>query len=344
MHHCSFSKVVMPGKTKVREEINMKARNYRQLFSMIFCFVFLLSLPAIAADFPSKPITFSIDGSPGGGSDTWSRLFFSIAEKHMGVSFVGINKPGGSSAVAFAYTLQQPHDGYTLCTVTPNYIITPLRQKLGFNYKDFTPVALILNEKKVIFVQPGTYETLQDVIAEAKAKPGTQTWGTYGTGTDEHIIMHLLEEEEGLQLQQVAYGGSGEVVTAVLGGHIKVGVAKPSLVLGQIEAGMLKALAVDGHDRATSLPDVPTLGEMGYDIDIPTWRGLVVPKGTPRERVEYLAAKFEEVTKLPEFQEKLIKTLKYDVMFMKGEELDQFLDKENEKLKAILEEMGIETH
>lgn len=295
-------------------------------------------------DYPTKNITFAIDGSAGGGSDTWSRLFFSIADKYVEPSFVGVNKPGGSSAVAFAYTLKQKADGYTLCTVTPNFIVTPLRQELGFDYKDFEPVCTVLKEGKVIFTQPGKYETLQEAIAYAKENPGKQSWATYGTGTDEHIILHMISNEENLDVEQVAFGGSGEVVTAVVGGHVDIGIAKPSLALGQIKAGKLKPLAVDGYDRTGSLPDVPTLGEMGYDISIPTWRGLVVPKGTPQERIDILLEVFEKVVDDPDFQTKLIDKLKYDVFFMKGKELEDFMLQEHEKFETVLSEMGFETY
>jgi tripartite-type tricarboxylate transporter receptor subunit TctC len=294
-----------------------------------------------AADYPTeKPVTFIIDGSPGGGSDIWSRTFLRIAEKHLNAKFVAENHPGGASAVAFSQTLKQKADGYTIGTVTPQFIVTPLTQPLGFDRRAFEPIATILNEKKVIFVKPGTYKTLNDIIQDARARPGKQKWAMYGTGSDEHIVMNRINKQAKVVTEQVPYGGSGEVAVAVLGGHVHVGIAKPSVVINQIQQGLLVPIAVDGSKRNAYLKDVPCLGELGYDIEIPTWRGFVAKKGTPRDRITYLANGFKKVLDDQEFKD-FIGRLKYEVFYLTGEDLNKFLDKEEEKFKVILSEMKL---
>jgi tripartite-type tricarboxylate transporter receptor subunit TctC len=318
----------------------------RRIFKPICISVMVVLLALVwfssswAADYPTKPITFIIDGSPGGGSDIWSRSFFRIAEKHLNAKFVAENHPGGASAVAFAQVLKQKADGYTIGTVTPNFIATPLTQKLGFNHRSFEPVAMILNENKVIFVKPGAYKSLNDILEDARGKPGKQKWAMYGTGSDEHIIMTLINRQAKVVTEQVPYRGSGEVAVAVLGGHVHVGIAKPSVVINQIEQGLLTPIAVDGHKRNTYLKEVPCLGELGYDIDIPTWRGLVAKKGTPRDYITYLANGFKKVLDDPEFKE-FVGRLKYEVFFMTGEDFEKFLDEEEDKFKTILVEMKL---
>lgn len=294
-----------------------------------------------AAEYPTeKPITFIIDGSPGGGSDIWSRTFLRIAEKHVNAKFVAENHPGGASAVAFAQTLKQRADGYTIGTVTPQFIVTPLTQPLGFDRRAFDPIATILNENKVIYVKPGTYKTLSDIIEDARSKPGKQKWAMYGTGSDEHIIMNRINRQAKIVTEQVPYGGSGEVTVAVLGGHVHVGIAKPSVVINQIQQGLLIPIAVDGHKRNAYLKDVPCLGELGYDIDIPTWRGFVARKGTPPDRIAYLAKGFKKVLDDQEFKD-FIGRLKYEVFYLTGEDLNKFLEKEENKFKTILSEMKL---
>lgn len=294
-----------------------------------------------AAAYPTeKPITFIIDGSPGGGSDIWSRTFFRIGEKHLNAKFVAENHPGGASAVAFAQILKQKADGYTIGTVTPQFIITPLTQPLGFDRRAFEPIATILNEKKLIFVKPGTYKSLDDIIQDARSRPGKQKWAMYGTGGDEHIIMALINKQAKVVTEQVPYGGSGEVMIAVLGGHVHVGIAKPSVVMSQVQQGLLVPIAVDGFKRNTYLKDVPCLGELGYDIEIPTWRGLVAKKGTPPDRIAYLANGFKKVIDDPEFRE-FVARLKYEVLYLTGEDFNKFLDKEEAKIKNVLTEMKL---
>ena len=308
---------------------------------MVMSLVLVWAFPSWAADYPTeKPITFIIDGSPGGGSDIWSRAFLKIAEKHLNAKFVAENHPGGASAVAFTQTLKQKADGYTIGTVTPQFIVTPLTQPLGFDRRAFDPIATILNENKVIFVKPGTYKSMKELIEDARAKPGKQKWAMYGTGSDEHVIMKLINKHAKVVTEQVPYGGSGEVSIAVLGGHVHVGIAKPSVVINQIQQGLLVPLAVDGSKRNSFLKDVPCLGELGYDIEIPTWRGFVAKKGTPRDRINYLANGFKKVLDDPEFKS-FLERFKYEVLFLTGEDLNKFLDKEEERFKVILSEMKL---
>ena len=157
---------------------------------------------------------------------------------------------------------------------------------------------------------------------------------------DEHIVMALINKQAKVVTEQVPYGGSGEVTVAVLGGHVHVGIAKPSVVMSQVQQGLLVPIAVDGSKRNAYLKDVPCLGELGYDIDIPTWRGFVAKKGTPRDRITYLASGFKKVLDDQEFKD-FIGRLKYEVFYLTGEDLNKFLDKEEEKFKVILSEMKL---
>jgi tripartite-type tricarboxylate transporter receptor subunit TctC len=126
----------------------------------------------------------------------------------------------------------------------------------------------------------------------------------------------------------------------VLGGHAHVGVAKPSVVMSQIQQGLLIPIAVDGSKRDDYLKDVPCLGELGYDIEIPTWRGLVMKKGTPPDRIAHLNTGFRKVLEDKEFKE-FVGRLKYQVAYMDSDEFGRFLEKEETKLKALLAEMNL---
>ena len=320
--------------------------NVNKKLILVVCFLFIaVSTMATLgfAEYPEKPITFAIDGSPGGGSDIWSRAFLQVAGKYAGVSFVGLNKPGGSSAVAMAYTLKKKADGYTICTVTPNFIVTPLRKDLGFNYKNFVPIATCLVEGKVIFTQTGKYNSLKEAIEWARENPGKQKWAIYGTGTDEHIIMYLITKQAGVNAVHVPHGGSGEAVLSVVQGVSEVGIAKPSIIMGHLEAGTIIPLATSTEERLIFLPEVPTLKELGYDIVIPTWRGLVAPAGTPPERVEFLAEVCRKTLEDPEF-EKIQQHLKYNKFFKTGKELNELFNSQYTFFKEILEELGFETY
>ena len=243
------------------------------------------------AGYPEKPVEIVAWASPGGGSDLMCRTFAKALES---VGFPQplyvVNKPGGSGAVGMTYVQGKPADGYTILGVTNNLIFTPLTTP-GFQYtfRDFEPIIMFGYDPKYIVVASNSrFQTIEDLITFAKAHPGEVKIGTFGPGSDDHVVGMMLAKAAEVEFNFIPFDSGGEILAALLGGHIDAQVAELSEVKGQLDAGAVRILAVATADRVKALPDVPTLKEKGWDVVLPKFRGFIVKKGTPADIVQIL--------------------------------------------------------
>ncbi|MCS7239886.1 MAG: tripartite tricarboxylate transporter substrate binding protein [Candidatus Bipolaricaulota bacterium] len=243
------------------------------------------------AGYPEKPVEIVAWASPGGGSDVMCRTFAKALET---VGFPQplyvVNKPGGSGAVGMTYVQGKPADGYTILGVTNNLIFTPLTTP-GFQYsfRDFEPILMFGYDPKYIVVASNSrYQTIEDLVNFAKAHPGEVKVGTFGPGSDDHVVGMQLAQVAGVEFNFIPFDSGGEILASLLGGHIDAQVAELSEVKGQLDAGAVRILAVATAERVRTLPDVPTLKEKGWDVALPKFRGFMVKKGTPAEVVQIL--------------------------------------------------------
>lgn len=243
------------------------------------------------AGYPEKPVEIVAWASPGGGSDVMCRTFAKALES---VGFPQplyvVNKPGGAGAVGMTYVQGKPADGYTILGVTNNLIFTPLTTP-GFQYsfRDFEPIVMFGYDPKYIVVAANSrFQTIEDLVNYAKAHPGEVKVGTFGPGSDDHVVGMLLAQVAGVEFNFIPFDSGGEILAALLGGHIDAQVAELSEVKGQLDAGAVRILAVATAERVKTLPDVPTLKEKGWDVVLPKFRGFMVKKGTPAEIVQII--------------------------------------------------------
>jgi tripartite-type tricarboxylate transporter receptor subunit TctC len=245
------------------------------------------------AAFPSRPIHVVVGFTPGAAADVVARVFGQAAGEILGQQLVVDNKPGAGSSIAAEYVAHAPKDGYTLFLATlsiiTNQIINP-NAALDLA-KDFEPVALIQNAPIFLIVNPkSNIDSVKELIALCKAKP-EQALDSNVIGSMPHFASELFAQAAGIKLTQVPYQGSPQAVEDVVAGRTLMTFSPASTVVGLIAAGKLKALATTTSERASVLPDVPTMVESGLPgVQTGLWFGLLAPVGTPRLIVDKLAA------------------------------------------------------
>src|SRR5437879_7867863 len=245
--------------------------------------------------FPAKPVHILVPYAAGGGVDILARTLGDVVSRQWGQTVVVENRPGAGGVVASQALVASPPDGYTLIVVASGHATNPfLYPKISYDtFKDFTPISLLASSPNILRVRADSaFKTLGDVIAQAKAKPGSQSFAHAGTGTTTHLAGELLKSLARVDIEAIPYKGGAPAINDLLGGQIPLSFNNGPESVGQIEAGTVRALAVTTAARAPFLPDVPSIGETvpGYDTEV--WWGLLGPGGMPADLVAKLASDF----------------------------------------------------
>ncbi|WP_457090426.1 Bug family tripartite tricarboxylate transporter substrate binding protein [Microvirga sp. P5_D2] len=290
-----------------------------------------------AAPYPERDFTFVVQGSAGGGSDIVARTIANIIEKKnlVPTKIMIENRPGGGGAVGYNFVAQRKANPYFLGTIGGSFFTTPLLGQSPVTYKDFTPIAAIAADPYVMAVKADSGLDTFDAI---KAKKTIRV-GTTGVVTDPGLLAGMLEKPLGITARTIPFGGDGEVLSAVLGGHIDVQFGNPSEVLSQVKAGKLKALAVTSGTRLEQLPDVPTFKELGFDIELTQLRGIVMPKDIPDEAVKFWEGVMKQVAESPEWKAEYVDRNNAVPVFLDskafGEAMPKYSDMYSEYMKKI---------
>jgi len=259
--------------------------------------------------YPSKPIKFVVPFAAGGGGDVVARMLAQRLSERLNVSIVVENKVGAGGNIATQYVAKSPPDGYTLLLTSNGHTLNPLIYSApGYEPKDFAPVMEITEGPVVIVTQPNSpYKTLKDVVDAARAKPGALSYAHGGLGLPPHIAMEMFKQAANIEIANIAYKGAGPAVTDTLGGHVPLAILSLAGATPHIEAGRLRALASSGAARWPTLPNVPTIAELGYsDVVYLNWQGIFAPAGTPPEIVARLQKEVSAVLAESEVKEFLI--------------------------------------
>jgi tripartite-type tricarboxylate transporter receptor subunit TctC len=249
-----------------------------------------------AAAYPERPISIVCGWGSGSMMDNLIRVLSRAAEKELGQPIVNENKPGASGVIAKAYVCKSKPDGYTLgTTVTATYIIQPQIGKTPYDpFKDVVDIMTFSEYNDGVAVKADApWNSIEDVVAYAKANPGKFTYAHPGVGMMPHIVMEHFAMKEGIKWQGVPFKSGSEVNNAVLGGHTMAGVAGSSDLIPQVQAGKMKVLVIISGNRWSALPKVPTIVEKGHDFYVLSYVGIYGPKGLP----EPIRAKLEQVFK-----------------------------------------------
>jgi tripartite-type tricarboxylate transporter receptor subunit TctC len=246
-----------------------------------------------ALAYPDKPIRLIVPFPPGGGTDALARQVASEMGKMNGWNFVIENRPGAGGNMGVDQAAKAAPDGYTLVIgQTSNLAINPtLYSKLPYDpERDLTPIGLVAEAPLVLVVATKSpYQTLADVVAASKSKPGSIDVATSGNGTVAHLATEMFQKAAGIQLTHIPYKGAAQGATDLIGGQIDMYMSSVPTLIGHIRSGAMRALAVTSLKRTEDLPDVPTFAESGFkDFDAVTWFGLAGPAGLPADVVHAL--------------------------------------------------------
>lgn len=315
-----------------------------KLVSMLVAATLALAAGYAAAQgtYPNKPIRLLVPFTPGGGTDILARIVAQKISESLGQQVIVDNKPGGNTLLATQELVRSAPDGYTLLMQTNNLAANPTlyKGKIQFDtLKDLAPVALVAGNPHVLVVNPSVpVNNLREYIALAKAKPGTISFATAGSGTVNHLTGELLKIQAGIDILHIPYKGSGSVMPDLLGGQVSSLFAAMPTVTGFIREKKLRAIAVTTPNRFRGLPDVPTIAESGYPgYDFSSWFGILAPAGTPKPVIDRLNAEIVKALKDPNVQARLTD---YEIYGSTPEEFGAFIKKEIEKTSKIIEASG----
>src|SRR5438093_6391329 len=233
----------------------------------------LAAIPALAQEWPAKPLRFIVPYPPGGGTDVVARIVQNRLSEALGQTIVIENRGGAGGAVGTEAAAKALPDGYTFLFTLSSHTINPLLYKLSFDIeRDFSPVSLIVSVPQLIAAYPGAHiESMQDVVAMAKLQPGKLAFASVGNGTPSHIAGELLKLRTGIDIVHVPYKGGGPAVVDTLAGHVPMLFLTAAVVIEQARAGKLRPLAVTTRKRSPGAPEIPTVAEApglpDYEVD-----------------------------------------------------------------------------
>ncbi len=297
-----------------------------------------------AQAYPAKPVTLVVPNPPGGFVDASARLLSEPLARVLGQSVVVDNKGGGSGNVAYGLVARANPDGYTLLTSYSAYHVgnPALSPKLPWAQKDLAPVALVTVATNVIAVHPSVpANTLSEFIAYLKANPGKLSYASQGNGSLSHIGTEMFKGQTRTSMVHIPYRGSGPAVQDVLAGQVQVFITTPPSVMGHIQAGKLKGLAVAGKARHPGIPSVPTTDEAGLKgFELEPWVGIFAPAGTPPEVVAKLSSGIKQAMEQAETKTRA-SAAGIEIRYLPPEALDALVKRETAFWAKTIREAGI---
>lgn len=279
----------------------------------------LLAAAALAApvaaeaqpeSYPDKPIRFIVPYPPGGGTDVIARIVQERFHALLGQPILIDNRGGAAGSIGTEVAAKSPPDGYTVLFTLSSHTINPsIYPKLPFDTaRDFKPVGMVASLPQILVA--GTQfpaNTVAELVALAKAKPGTISFGSVGNGSPGHLAGELLKLRTGIQMTHVPYRGGGPALTDVIGGQVPLLWVSIPAAAQFVKSGKLKALAVSTKKRSAAFPDVPTMQEAGVpDFEVDSWYAMFVPAKTPRPVIDKLNRVVNVVVQEPDIRERLL--------------------------------------
>ena len=270
----------------------------------------LLSTANAADNYPARPIRWIVAVPPGSTNDLISRIVGQKLGDAWGQQVITDNRPGGAFVIASDIIAKAAPDGYTVGTLLTPHIVNPFVMKnLPYDtLRDFTPVTNMVMVPGVLTINPGVpANTLKELIAYAKAKPGVLNYGTPGQLTSGHLSMEMLKLMAGINITFIPYKGGAPAIADLIAGQIQLLISGPPGVLPHIKSGRLRAIASTAAKRSPGLPDTPTFAEAGLPgYDTYEWYGVFAPAKIPKERLAKLSKEIARILRLPDVSEKLI--------------------------------------
>ncbi len=298
---------------------------------------------SFALDFPNRTVRIVVPYPPGGSADTQARILADALQKQWGRPVIIENKPGAGTTIGAAYAAAANPDGYTLYMAPGSFTITPhLHKSLSYDpVTSFAPVSLVSTSFFLMLVahQSGINSVLE-LIALAKSKPGRLTFASQGIGGGPHLSGELFKSNAGIAVVHVPFTGAPASFNAVIGGHVDYVIGDVTAV-PLVKGGQLRALAVTSPQRSPFLPEVPTFGEAGVNgVEITNWGAIVAPAGTPPDVLEFLNISVVQALDKPEVKQGF-ERMGFTAVSSTREELATRIASEFEKFGEIIRKAGV---
>jgi tripartite-type tricarboxylate transporter receptor subunit TctC len=296
--------------------------------------------------YPNRPITLVVPFPPGGMADLSARPLAVALEKQLGQPMVVLNRPGAAGATGIQYAASQKPDGYTLMVTLVSFSTIPevdaiFKRTPAYTRDQFEPIALLAADPPVLAVSASSpWKTLKDLVDDAKAKPGTILYSHSGLYGPSHLPMEIFLHAAGIKMRQVPAVGGGPAMTMVLGGNAAMWASPPGMAVPHVEAGKLRILASWGATRHPAFPDVPTLKELGYNVENYVWSGVFAPKGVPAPIMATLQKAIAGAVKAPEFVTAMDK-IKVPIAYLDAAAFKAFIEKDAQTLTEAIRNIGV---
>ena len=296
-----------------------------------------------AQAWPDRPVKIIVPFGPGGFTDVAARILQKELTASLGQSIVIENKAGAGSTIGTAEVANAKPDGYTLVMISTTHVISPhLYKQVPYDpIRSFTPVMKLAEGPYVLVVHPSLpVKSVAELIALAKAQPGTIDYASSGNGSAQHLVGALFNSSADVKLNHVPYKGSNQAMNDVIAGQVKVSFVGVPNALPNLANGKLRALGVSTAKRYAELPDVPTIAEAGVaGYDATVWLGLLAPAGTPRDVVQKINTEIAKVLSTPEAK-KLMASAGVDVSIAASDEFGALLRSELDRWGKVVKETG----
>lgn len=303
--------------------------------------LFLLVATAQAQDFPQRaPLEITVLFPAGTSADVTARMLADGMAKQLNQRVLVVNRPGAGGAIGYKHLASQKPDGYALVWNSNSISTTYHSGQLPFDYHEFDAVARVLVESPVVAVRADAkWTNLRQLIDDAKAKPKAISVGHSGIGSHTHLCLAALFHAAGAEVNEVPFGAA-QVVPSLIGGHVDALVQLPAALSGPVKQGQVRLIAALIPARDPALADVPTASEQGVEVSLEAWRGIAVPKGTPRAVIGQLEGAIRKTVESPEFV-KGAENLGVRPAFMPANEFGALIAAEDQTIARLMQAIGL---
>ena len=305
------------------------------------------ALPGLASadSYPSRPISVIIPFPPGGVAELTARPLLAVMERILKQPMVVVNKPGASGTVGAQQAAISKPDGYTLLVTVSSMSVFPevdilFGRPKTYKREDFAPIALLSADPMILIVKKDSpYKSVADIVADAKKRPGEIKYSSSGVYGATHLPTEMFAHAARIKLRHVPYTGGGPALIALLGGHVDILFSVPIIAFVQLRSGDVTPLAVASEKRHPAFPNVPTLKELGYDVEYYMWCGFFAPKATPPDILKILREATRKAAASPEFKAAMDK-MNTPIDYRDADEFQKFWDKDAQRSIEAIRRIG----
>lgn len=302
-------------------------------------------MSAAQETFPNRPISVVVPFPPGGMADLSARPLASAMEQVLKQPVVVLNKPGASGAVGIQSAAHAKPDGHTIMVCLVSFSTIPevdemFGRKPAYTRDQFVPIALLAADPPVLAVGAGApWKSLKELVDDAKKRPGEIVYSHSGLYGPSHVPMEIMLHATGMKMRALPAVGGGPAMILVLGGNAGMWASPPAMAVPHVQNQKMRVLASWGATRHPAFPDVPTLKELGYDVEFYVWSGVFAPKATPEPVVATLRDAVKKAVSFPEFKTAMAK-VQTPIAYLDAPEFQQFLEKDARMLSAAIKRIG----